>query len=138
MTIDQEEYCFDVCLDENGASLLMNSKEQMFTEKLRSLLKFGTFSRRYKDIFDMCYLIDKLDVNKLQYCLKKYIYDDEGMKENNIDDIIKRLSLTLKNKFFQNRVKTSRRNCLNKDVEILTNEIIDFFKMLKKEVSVNV
>ncbi|WP_199589061.1 MULTISPECIES: nucleotidyl transferase AbiEii/AbiGii toxin family protein [Coprobacillaceae] len=70
LTIDQEEYCFDVCLDENGASLLMNSKEQMFTEKLRSLLKFGTFSRRYKDIFDMCYLIDKLDVNKLQYCLK--------------------------------------------------------------------
>lgn len=69
---------------------------------------------------------------------KKYIYDDEGMKENNIDDIIKSLSLTLKNKFFQNRVKTSRRNWLNKDVEILTNEIIDFFKMLKKEVSVNV
>lgn len=43
LNIEQEEYCFDVCLDDNGATLLMNSKEQMFTEKLRSLLKFGTF-----------------------------------------------------------------------------------------------
>lgn len=52
LSIDQEEYCFDICLDDNGANLLMDSKEQMFTEKWRSLLKFGTFSRRYKDIFD--------------------------------------------------------------------------------------
>lgn len=35
--IDQDEYCFDVCLDDVGASLLINSKEQIFTEKLKSL-----------------------------------------------------------------------------------------------------
>ena len=39
--IEQDEYCFDVCLDDVGASLLINSKEQIFTEKLRSLLRFG-------------------------------------------------------------------------------------------------
>lgn len=52
LSINQDEYCFDVCLDDNGASLLINSKEQIFTETLHSLLKFGSFSRRYKDIFD--------------------------------------------------------------------------------------
>jgi len=44
MNVKQDEYCFDVCLDNDGASLLMNSKEQIFTEKLRALLRFGTFT----------------------------------------------------------------------------------------------
>ena len=35
--IEQDEYCFDVCMDEAGASLLKNTVEQSFTEKLRSL-----------------------------------------------------------------------------------------------------
>ena len=56
LSIKQEEYCFDICFAETNASLLINSKEQMFTEKLRSLLKFGSFSTRYKDIFDIYYL----------------------------------------------------------------------------------
>ena len=36
LSIQQEEYCFDVCMDDKGASLLINSREQMLTEKLRS------------------------------------------------------------------------------------------------------
>lgn len=35
---------------------MINSMEQMITEKLRSLLKIGPFSTRYKDIFDIMYL----------------------------------------------------------------------------------
>ena len=53
--IEQEEFCFDVGMDDDGASLLINSKEQMFTEKLRSILKFGALSTRYKDVFDIYY-----------------------------------------------------------------------------------
>ncbi len=55
MEIEQEEYCFDIGFDDEGASLLINTREQMFAEKLRSLLKFGTFSTRYKDVYDMYY-----------------------------------------------------------------------------------
>ena len=67
--IEQDEYCFDVCLDDVGASLLINSKEQIFAEKLRSLLKFGPLSTRYKDIFDLCYLTDHVEKKRLQGCL---------------------------------------------------------------------
>lgn len=63
--IEQEEYCFDIEFDNEGASLLINSKEQMFAEKLRSLLKFGQFSTRYKDIYDMYYHCDKIESEKL-------------------------------------------------------------------------
>ena len=51
MDIEQEEYCFDVCFQEDTASVLINSCEQMLTEKLKSLMRFGTQSTRYKDVF---------------------------------------------------------------------------------------
>ena len=38
-----------IAYDDEGASLLINSNEQMFAEKLRSLLRFGALSSRYKD-----------------------------------------------------------------------------------------
>ena len=55
--IEQEEYCFDTTYDDEGASLLINSNEQMLSEKLRSLLKFGTFSTRFKDIYELCFTV---------------------------------------------------------------------------------
>ena len=65
LDIEQEEYCFDVCFDEASASVLINSKVQMITEKLKSILRFGTRSTRYKDIFDICYLADMVDMGQL-------------------------------------------------------------------------
>ncbi len=55
LSVEQAEYCFDISCFDSGANLLINSKEQMFTEKLRSLLKFGPNSTRFKDIYDMCF-----------------------------------------------------------------------------------
>ena len=56
LDIEQDEFCFDIAYDDEGASLLINSNEQMIAEKLKSLLRFGTLSSRYKDIFDIYYL----------------------------------------------------------------------------------
>ena len=56
LNLEQEEYCFDIAFDEEGASVLINTNEQMFAEKLQSLLRLGAISTRYKDIFDMYYL----------------------------------------------------------------------------------
>ena len=69
MEIEQEEYCFDIAFDNEGASLLINTREQMFAEKLRSLVTFGTFSTRYKDIYDMYYQCGKMDAQRLLICL---------------------------------------------------------------------
>ena len=67
MEIDQDEYCFDVCLYDNGATLLKNTVEQSFVEKLRSLLKFGANSRRYRDLYDMFYLKDLASDEKMSH-----------------------------------------------------------------------
>ena len=80
--LEQEEYCFDIAYDDEGASLLINSDEQMLAEKLRSLLKFGPLSTRFKDVYDIYYLKDRVDMPKLLSALNIYIFQDKTMREN--------------------------------------------------------
>lgn len=102
--IRQDEYCFDVCMDDVGASLLINSKEQIFAEKLRSLLRFGPLSTRYKDIFDLCYLSENVDRARLEECLDTYIYDDPKMREKDIGGVLRRVNLTFGNRLYRRNI----------------------------------
>ena len=108
--IAQEEYCFDVCLDNDGASLLINSKEQIFAEKLRSLLRLGPFSTRYKDIFDMCYLASLVDKVRLEKCIRTFIFEDSGMRENSLEDIRRRVNRTFSNRMYRDNIARSSRS----------------------------
>ncbi len=108
--IEQEEYCFDVCHDDEGVRLLMNSREQIFAEKLRALVKFGTFSGRVKDIFDLCYLSDEIEANKLMECIHTYILDDDGMLENDMADVRRRVDKVFNDKDFKRSVENSGRD----------------------------
>ena len=108
MQIEQDEYCFDVCHDDEGVCLLINSKEQVFAEKLRAFVKFGTFSGRVKDIFDLCYLSDYVDEEKLMRCIHTYILDDPDMFENNMNDIRKRVNKVFSDPEFKRSVENSR------------------------------
>ena len=130
LSIQQEEYCFDVCMDDDGASLLINSREQMLTEKLRSLLKFGPISTRFKDIFDICYLIDHIDRQTLDACINHYIFSDEGMRENTSADIVRRLQGTFSDRRYNNRIKTSRKNWLEIKEDDAFQKIMLFFKAI--------
>lgn len=124
LNIKQDEYCFDIGFDEEGASLLVNSKEQMLAEKLRSILKFGSFSTRFKDIYDIYYLFDQVDEEKLRECFCSYIFNDDGMKENSIEDIYRRVEATFKDKMYLRRLSTSKKNWLNVPNDIVTEEIL--------------
>lgn len=129
--IAQEEYCFDVCLDDVGASLLINSKEQIFVEKLRSLLRFGPLSTRYKDIFDMCYLSDYIDKNKLMQCIRTFIYEDSGMRENSLSDIRTRISRTFSNRLYRDNIaRSGKANWLKIDPSEAFQKIQEFLLSL--------
>lgn len=135
LSIKQEEYCFDIAITDAGASLLINSKEQMYTEKLRSLLKFGVVSTRAKDIFDMCYLSEKVDTEELSNCFKTYIFTDPGMRENNLKDIIRRVMSTFTTNRYRRRLETSRKNWLDLDVEQVLQILLDHLKNLEIELA---
>ena len=131
ISIEQDAYCFDVCMDDNGASLLINSCEQIFAEKLRSLLRFGPLSTRYKDIFDFCYLKDHVDMPRLVNCIKTYIIDEPTMREKDMNDVRKRIALTFSNRQFKRNVEHSKdRNWLQIDVGTAFKIIQDFLETI--------
>ncbi len=130
--VEQDEFCFDVCHDNEGVCLLMNSKEQIFAEKLRALVKFGTFSGRVKDVFDLCYLSDYVDAKRLLDCLHTYILDDPGMYENDMNDVRKRVRKVFSNKDFKKTVETSNKdNWLGTEVTVAFDIIMDFLDELQ-------
>lgn len=130
MDIKQEEFCFDIALQNDSVSLLINSKEQMFTEKLRSILKFGTHSTRYKDIFDLYWLSSQLNKNELLHCFDTFIFSDPGMKENSVEDIQRRISKTFQNPDFRKNVSSSKKNWLDTEDDVACNGLIDFLSSL--------
>lgn len=128
--IEQEEYCFDVALNDEGASLLINSDEQMFSEKLRSLLKFGPLSTRFKDVFDLYYLSQKINTEKLLFCINLYILTDSKMKEKNMASIVKRISTTFRDPIYQKKLRSSDKKWIDEDLNDILNNLLDFFKTL--------
>lgn len=130
LELEQEEYCFDVCMDDEGASLLKNSKEQSVTEKLRALLIFGSNDRRYKDIYDMYYLKDHVDKEKLLKYIKLLIFDDNTMREKSMTDIAKRVENSFKDKDYLRRISTSRQRWIDEDIEVIVTGIINFLRDL--------
>ena len=127
LEIDQEEYCFDVCMDDEGATLLKNTVEQSFVEKLRSLLKFGTYSQRYKDIFDMFYLSKNVSAEKMKSLMDILIFQDTEMHENSMEDVYRRLSGTFQDESYLQRVSGSRQRWLDNDIHEIASGILDFF-----------
>ena len=130
LDIEQEEYCFDIAYDDEGASLLINSNEQMVAEKLRALLKFGTLSNRYKDIYDIYYLISYVEKNKLKNCLAAYILDDNNMRENNLQEVYRRISMIFKDKVYMNNLRSGDANWLGKDTDVVVKSILHYIKKL--------
>ena len=130
--IEQDEYCFDLNNINESVTLLINSKEQIFTEKLKSLLKFGFVSTRYKDIFDFYYLINNENLNKdnLLKCFDILIFKDETMKENNVNDIFNRLNRILHNRNYLNSLNTAKNNWLELPIKNVIESVLDFFKTI--------
>lgn len=130
LDIEQEEFCFDIAYDSEGASLLINSNEQMIAEKLRSLLKIGAFSSRYKDIFDIYYLLQHANRDRLKKCLATYILDDPNMRENDMTGVYRRISMIFKDKMYRKNLDTRDSNWLGEDINIILKGILEHIKHL--------
>ena len=122
--IKQEEHCFEISFDEEGASLFVNPSEQLFAEKLGSLLRLGTFSTRAKDIYDMYYLSKIVDEAKLLSAINSLILDNDKMRENSMDEIISRIQRIFKDDEFKNFIEKSNKRWLDDPVEAMFDGIL--------------
>ena len=128
LDLEQEEYCFDIAFDEEGASVLINTNEQMFAEKLRSLLRMGAISTRYKDLFDMYYLSQHSDFSTLYRCINVCIFDDSRMREDSLQDILARLEFTFHNKNYLRKADHAKTKWIDQEIDVVIEGIKNAIK----------
>ena len=93
----------------------------IFVFTLYEIIPFGTF--------DFYYLInnENLDKDKLLKCFDILIFKDEGMKENNVNDIFKRLNRILHNRNYLRNLNTAKNNWLVLPIEKVVENVLVFF-----------
>ena len=129
-SIEQVDFRFKVISDNAGVVLLVNPKEQIFIEKLKSLLRLGVVSTRYKDVYDLFYLCSRVDTNILGEYLHMCIFKDEAMLENDVRDIERRLGRIFSSKTFLKRMANPDYAWLDEPVETVVGTLLEFFKGL--------
>ena len=108
----------------------MNTTEQILTEKLKSFLRFGARSTRYKDVFDIYFLSKEINYDLLMQCVNRYIFSDESLPVNTLQDISKRIERVFTNKTFITNLKQSEKNWLDVDDDAVLKNNINFVKSL--------
>lgn len=131
LSIEQDEYAFDVGFQEDSVCLLINSPAQMITEKLKSMIRFGIRNTRYKDVFDICYLSERANSDQLKDCIQKYIFDDETLKSvSNMTDICTRVERMFTNPGYLRELHKSNKNWLDiSDDEVIEN-VLEFIRSI--------
>ncbi|MBR1385446.1 MAG: nucleotidyl transferase AbiEii/AbiGii toxin family protein [Bacilli bacterium] len=133
--IEQDEYYFNLNSIDGSICLLINSKEQIFTEKLKSLLKLGFRSGRHKDLFDFYYLINdaKLDKHKLLKCIDVLIFQDDKMRENSISDIYSRLDGVFSSRVYRSNLNNPKNNWLDIRIDDAIESVLNYVNELSEE-----
>ncbi len=124
--INQIDIMFDLASGKEKANLLANPNEQIFSEKLLSLLRHRRLSRRPKDIFDLCYLCDIVEIPKLRICLDSLIYTNRRIQPKSKDEIVAALKDVFASVQFMRRLASARANWLHIEPRKATDKIIRF------------
>ncbi len=90
--VEQGDFGFKMSSDGETVTLLVNSHEQIFVEKLKSLLRFGGASTRFKDVYDMYYLSSRVKSDRLLEYIAIYVFQDPKMREDTVNDVCRRLA----------------------------------------------
>ncbi len=131
LSVEQDEYAFDVGFQEDAISLLINSPAQMITEKLKSMVRFGVRNTRYKDVFDICYLSERVNMDRMKNCIQKYIFDDETLR--NVSDmkaVVARIERMFTNPTYLHELHKSAKNWLDISDEEALEKDLAFIKSI--------
>ena len=64
--------------------------------------------------------------SKLLNLIDHYIFSDEGMRENSMQEIVTRVSGAFKDKQYLRRVDTSRQRWMDEGIKEITDGIVEF------------
>ena len=130
--IDQDELCFNTCIDNENITLFVNSKEQIFVEKIIPIIKFGSLSTRYKDYYDLYCLIKNGNLNK-DKVIK--IMDDKifniGINNiNSIEELINLIENILSNEKYLEKLNDRKNNWIEIGNIELKKELIEYLNSI--------
>lgn len=132
LNIYQEEFLFNFESLKRKLSLQINTKEQIFVEKLTSFLYHGISSTRYKDIFDMYYFVEctKLKDKLVKELIDKYILSNiNNIKE--VKDIYHELHIIFYNKRILDSLSKSKYNWINVEINTVISKILEYLLSLE-------
>lgn len=113
--LDQKELLVSFTDNKELVTIKVNPPEQMIAEKLISLSKIGIKSTRYKDVYDIYYLLERFEIDKegLINCINLI---SGNVKKQVINNVITLLS----NNLFLKRIYKSNANWLGiKTVDVI-------------------
>lgn len=125
LAIEQTSLCFS--FEEGETFLKANPPEQMVSEKLYSLAKHNALSGRYKDVYDIYYLIANGNLNKkiVKKCLE--LLTINGLYGiNSIEDVCDKVSEALEDGDFLSHLDKTKDKWIDEDTSIVTKTIIDY------------
>ena len=129
-TIEQEKMCFRLANEGDAVALLANPPEQIFAEKAYSLAKHGSFSRRFKDVFDMFFLIEQCELNRslVQKCLDLLTLNQGPRVTRTI--VCELVQDTLSDPTFLGHLSNARERWLDVGVKEIAERIIEFLERI--------
>ena len=127
----QKPMRFAIVLDDDSVTLPANSNEQMFAEKLKSLLRLGARSTRQKDVFDLCYLANVVDRDVLRRFIALLVFTDEGMRENDFASIRNRMRKIFGSSTFMHRLTGASTNWMNEAPRKVIAKILSFLDTIE-------
>ena len=128
--IAQDTLILDTKIIDDNVSFLVNPKEQIFVEKIIPLLKFGPLSTRYRDIFDLYWLIMNGNLNKstiLNY-MNILIFQSDVEIESK-EEIVDIINMVLNDTMFINNL-SSNNNWTGVSIETITKTINEYIESL--------
>jgi len=128
----QDELCFDTGIEKESLNLLVNSKEQIFVEKIIPLVRFGAVSTRYKDLFDIYWLIKNTDMDKekINVILREKVFFFGINDIYNINNLITLFEKTLSKSDFIKKLMNRKNNWLDINDKELKNTITNYLESL--------
>ena len=109
---------------------MVNSKEQIFVEKLIPVIKFGLLSTRYKDFYDLYWLIKNgnIDSSKVVKILNKKVFSHRINDIDSLEKLIKVVNNVLSDKNYIKTMSNRKNNWLDVEITDLKDTIINYLK----------
>lgn len=128
--LEQVDFSFEMASGESDAELQANSVEQIFAEKLLSLLRHGVNSNRPKDVFDMHYLMSRVNRERLKSYIDSLVYSSRRCRANDHATLMRMIRLTFGMRVYVRKLRNTRVNWLGIEPERVLAELVVFLESL--------